>query len=111
LRQSAIRGVARQLIELARDEVAASASQRPVDLVNQGCFSDTGVPGHEQQLSGPLGRPFERRLERRDLAISPIQALRDRERVRHVLPPWYHMRDLPALLPLLETGGQVRLEP
>ena len=111
LRQSAVRGVARQLIELARDEVAASASQRPVDLVNQGCFSDTGVPGHEQQLGGPLGRPFERRLERRDLAISPIQALRDREPVRHVLPPWHHMRDLPALLPLLETGGQVRLEP
>src|SRR2546422_5870095 len=32
--------ISRQLIELARDEVAAPASQRPVDLVNQGCLSD-----------------------------------------------------------------------
>src|SRR5207244_6726528 len=103
LRQAAIGGVAHQLLELPGDEAPPPLGERLVDLVDEGRLADPGVTGYQQQFRAPARRALERRQERRNLPVPPVQALRDEEPVREVRASGDNALDPARCLPLRET--------
>ena len=85
--------------------------ERLVDLVDEGRLADPGVTGHQQQFRAPARRALERRQERRNLPVPPVQALRDEEPVREVRASGDNALDPARCLPLRETPGEVLPEP
>src|SRR5207244_1796257 len=84
--QSRIRDVALVLVELARGEEAARWNQRLVQLVYHGGFADAGITGYKHELGGTLSHdPTERRKQNINLALPPVQLLRDHQSVRGVV--------------------------
>ncbi len=86
LSQGGIRDVALVLVELAGSEEATRRDEHLVQLVHHGGLADPGIAGHEHELRRAMGHdPVEGREQRADLALPPVQPLRDHEPVRYVV--------------------------
>jgi hypothetical protein len=99
------------LVELARDEVAAPPDQRLVELPDQRTLADTGVSGDQHQLAGPLAHPIEGRHQLGQLPLAAVEPLGNHEAVAGIAPAGRRRAELPAGFPLGLPAGEVRLEP
>ena len=74
--------MSRVLVELTRREEAARRDEGLVELVHDRGFADTGIPGYEYELCRPVRYdPVEGAKQRLDLALTPVQPLRDQKTV------------------------------
>src|ERR1700756_3760256 len=80
--QGRVRDVALVLVELARREKPALRDKRLVQLVHHRRFADAGITGYEHELWRTLSNdPVEARNQGIDLALPPVQLLRDQQSV------------------------------
>ena len=76
LRQRRVRDVPLVLVELAGGENPARRNKHLVQLVHDRRFADAGIAGHEHQFGGAVcHHPVERRDQRIDLTLPPVQLL------------------------------------
>jgi hypothetical protein len=78
LRQDRVRDVTLVLVELACREKPTRQNQHLVQFVHHGRFADAGVTGYEHKFRCAVGNhPVERCKQSIDLALPPVQLLRD----------------------------------
>src|SRR5262245_11052752 len=86
LRQSGIRDIALVLVELARCEKATWRNQGLVQLIDDGGFADSGIAGNQHQLRPAASYHAIKRIKQGlDLALSPVQFLRDQQTIWSVV--------------------------
>ena len=86
LRQSGVRDVALVLVELARGEQAPRRHEHLVQLVHHRGLADPGIAGHQHEIGRAVGHDAVEGLEQGvDLALPPVQLLRDHQPIRCVL--------------------------
>jgi hypothetical protein len=111
LRQGGVRDVALVLIELAGREQPARRDERLVQLVHHRRLTGPRVAGDEDQLRrAALDDAVERHEQRLDLALAPVQPLRDEEPARGVALGERKVVDATPQLPLREAAREVALD-
>ena len=111
LGQSGVRDVLRILVELPGREEAPRRDEHFVELVDHRGFADTGEPGDEHQPGGALSDDaLEGSHQRFDLALAPVQPLRDDQTVRRVLGAQREGLDAACRLPGQKTPPKVNRE-
>ena len=84
--QGRVRDVALVLVELAGREEAARRNKRLVQLIHHGGFADAGITGYEHEFWCAVGHDAVEGCEQGvDLALPPVQLLRDQQPVRRVV--------------------------
>src|ERR1700756_5204424 len=81
LSQGSVRDVPPVLVELARREQPASWNNRLVQLIHHRGFANAGITRYEHKLKRTLTHPVEGRKQGIDLALTPVQLLRDQQPV------------------------------
>ena len=111
LRQGRVRDVALVLVELAGCEEAARRDEHLVQLVHDGGFADAGITGYEHQFRCALGHdPVEGREQGVDLALPPVQLLRDQQPVRRVVGSQRKRIDAAMRLPFRQAPPKIGLQ-
>ena len=89
-------------------EEAARRNQHLVQLVHYRGFADAGITGDEHEFGGALGHdPVERRKQRIDLALPPVQLLRDQQSVRRVVRAQREWIDATMRLPFRQAPPKI----
>src|SRR6266478_6724483 len=84
--QGRVGNVALVLVELAGREKPAWRDKRLVQFVHHRGFADAGITGYEHELWRTLSHdPVEGRKQGVDLALPPVQLLRDQHPVGRVV--------------------------
>src|SRR5258708_8092489 len=103
--------VALVLVELAGREHATLRYEYPVQLVHHRGLADAGIAGHEHEFRCTVGHdPVKRSEQSRDLALPPIQPLRDHEPVRRVLCAERERVDPSERLPCCKASAKSSLD-
>ncbi len=79
-----VRDVALELVELARQEIAARERDRAVQLAHQRRLPDAGVAGDQDELAPPAGDALEGAFEQAHVGVAAEEPLGDREPRRGV---------------------------
>src|SRR5246127_5469537 len=79
--QGSVRDVPPVLVELACREQPASRNNRLVQLIYHRGFANAGITRYEHKLKRTLTHPVEGRKQGIDLALTPVQLLRDQQPV------------------------------
>ena len=112
LGQRGIGNVALVLVELAGREQAARRDEHLVQFVRNRGLANAGIAGHEHELGRTLGHDaLEGREQGVDLALPPVQPLRDHEAVRGVVHAGRERVDPSGRLPCCLAPAKVSLDP
>ena len=85
LRQGGVRNVALVLIELARREQAARRNERLVQLIDHRRLANAGIAGDQHEFCRAIRHDAVEGCEQRvNLALPPVQPLRDQQTVRGI---------------------------
>ena len=85
LRQGGVRNVALVLVELAGREQAARRNEHLVQLIDHRGLADAGIAGDQHEFRRAIRHDaVEGREQRVDLALPPVQPLRDQQSVRGI---------------------------
>ena len=108
LRQRRIRDVALVLVELARCKQAARRDERLVELVDHRGLADARVSGHEHELWPPASDDaIERREQRVELVVTPVQLLGNHEAIRSVIRAGSKHLDGSLRFPLRQAAPEI----
>src|SRR5260370_5921050 len=111
LNQGGVRDVALVLVELSGREHATRPYEHPVQLVHHRGLADAGIARHEHEFRCTIGHdPVKGSEQSLDLALPPIQPLRDHELVRRVLCADRERVDPSERLPCCEASAKSSLD-
>src|SRR6266403_2621888 len=111
LDQGGVWDVALVLVELAGREHATLRYEYPVQLVHHRGLADAGIAGQEHEFRCTVGHnPVKRSEQSLDLALPPIQSLRDHEPVRGVLCAERERVDPSERLPCFKASAKSSLD-
>ncbi len=109
--QGGVRDVALVLVELAGGEQAPRRDEHLVQLVHYRGFADAGVSGHKYEFGGTLcHNTVKSREQGIDLALPPVQLLRDQQSVRRVVRAERERLDAALRLPFRQAAPQIGLD-
>src|SRR5260370_41721893 len=96
------------LVEFAGGEEATRRNEHPVQLIHHRGFAHARITGYQHELGGPLSHhPVEGCEQCIDLALSPIQLLRDQQSVRRVVSAQSEWIDPTLALPSRQAGPNI----
>src|SRR5208283_3273792 len=102
--------VALQLVELPRGEEAARQDKRLVEFIDDRGLADSRIARDQNQLRrAALDHAIEGGEQRLDLALAPVQLLRDHEPIGSVALAQRKRLYPPVALPFGETAPQIVL--
>src|SRR5467141_1144441 len=112
LSKSGVRDVALVLVELAGREDATRRDEHLVQLVHHRGLADAGIAGDEHELRRAVGQDTVEGSEQGfDLALPPVQPLRNHEPVRRVLRARREWVDPSERLPCCQASAKISLDP
>ena len=101
LREGGVRNVALVLIELAGREQASRRNERLVKLIDHRRLADAGIAGDQHEFCRAIRHDAVKGREQRvNLALPPVQPLRDQQTVRGVSHAQRERLDTAVRLPL-----------
>ena len=82
-----------------------------MQLIHYRGFADTGITGDEHELGGALGHdPVKGREQGVDLALPPVQLLRDQQSVRSIVRAQRKRVDATMRLPFRQAPPKIGFE-